>query len=140
MIRRERPLDSAVVFVTAAEFRRAARPEGQLSSVLPVAQQRGGRATLDDALPRVSAVTVVVESDDKATVYLPEISPSAVRAAVDAAAALGQMAKMTGKRVNIVSTDPALVAAFVYAAKPWLRWFRVNGRDVVPAPNPKEEV
>lgn len=135
MDRRARPEPLAVEFVPLAEFRRRGRAEAELADAveaLPALRRR--RAGAEQTLPTVDRITVVEGEDGSATVLLPDLSPTAVRQAVDAAAAAGQMARLAGKTVDIASADPALVAAFVYAAKPWLRWFSVAGRVIVPAP------
>lgn len=125
--------NSPVVFVTAAEFQRTMRP-ALSATVSPSPTERGPRAARDNAIPRVKAVTVVEEEDERVTVYLPDVSPIAIRAAVDAAVVQGEMNKLAGKHVNVVNANPALVAAFVYAAKPWLRWFSVNNCPISPLP------
>lgn len=59
--------------------------------------------------------------------------PIAIIAAVEAAAATGEIGKLRGAFVHIFGDAPQ-VAAFVWAAKPWLRWFTVNGVAVATPP------
>ncbi len=65
-------------------------------------------------------------------------TPQEIRAGVEALARSEPgMKDLAGRFVHIFSPEPAVVAAFVFAAKPWLRAFTVNGAVVVPPP--KEE-
>lgn len=59
--------------------------------------------------------------------------PLEVIAAVEAAAATKEIAQIRGKFAHIFGDAPQ-VAAFVWAAKPWLRYFTVNGVPVMPPP------
>lgn len=125
--------DIQLNFVTAEEFARRPRPAEPVAPADTLQGQLRRRPSAAASRPVVADITVV-EDGDRATVYLPDAEPTSIRAAVDAAAAAGQMARLAGKTVNIDNDSPALVAAFVYAAKPWLRWFSVAGQVVVPRP------
>ena len=82
---------------------------------------------------------ITLTEGDQAIVQIsPGAVPEEIRLAVEAMAAAGRLRALAGRFVHIFCPNPAVVAAFVLAAKPWLKALTVNGIVVIPPPRSQE--